>query len=60
MLNIAPEYCKVINEIMANKALKMWQYELDDEGRDIIKDLLRVLKVSYFLSHTYINIVLDL
>ena len=56
MLNIALEYHKVINEIMANKSLKM---QLDDEGWDIIKDLLRVLKVSYFLSHTYINIVLD-
>ena len=53
MLNIALEYCKVINEIMANKALKMWQYELDDKGWDIIKDLLHVLKVSYFFI-TYI------
>ena len=48
MLNIVLEYCKVIDEIMANKALKMQQYELDDEGWDMIKDLLRVLKVSYF------------
>ena len=52
MLNIALEYHKVIDEIMANKALKMRQYELDDEGWDIIKDL-RVLKVSYFFI-TYI------
>ena len=59
MLNIVLEYCKVIDEIMANKALKMQQYELDDEGWDIIKDLLCVLKVRYSLSHTYINIVLD-
>ena len=53
MLNIALEYHKVINEITANKALKMRQYELDDEGWDIIKDLLRVLKVRYFFI-TYI------
>ena len=52
MLNVALEYRKVIDEIMANKALKMWQYELDDEGWDIIKDL-HVLKVSYFFI-TYI------
>ena len=53
MLNIALEYHKVINEITANKALNMRQYELDDEGWDIIKDLLRVLKVRYFFI-TYI------
>ena len=53
MLNKALEYHKVINEITANKALKMQQYELDDEGWDIIKDLLRVLKVRYFFI-TYI------
>ena len=52
MLNVALEYRKVIDEIMANKALKMRQYELDDEGWDIIKDL-HVLKVSYFFI-TYI------
>ena len=45
MLNVALEYRKVIDEITENKSLKMRQYELDDEGWDIIKDLLRVLKV---------------
>ena len=62
MLNVAVEYRKVIDEITANKALKMRQYELDDEGWDIIKDLLRVLKVycSYIsIVRSYFNIVLD-
>ena len=53
MLNIALEYRKVIDEIMAKKALNMQQYELDDEGWDIIKNPLCVLKVSYFFI-TYI------
>ena len=56
------EYRKVIDDITANKALKMRQYELDDEGWDIIKDLLRVLKVNTACSYlrTYFNIVLDI
>jgi hypothetical protein len=47
MLNVAIGYRKVIDDITANKSLKMRQYELDDEGWDIIKDLLRVLKVNF-------------
>ena len=60
MLNVAVEYCEVIDNITANKSLKLWQYELDDEGWDIIRDLLHVLKVNFTcLSQTYSNIVLD-
>ena len=51
MLNVAIEYCQVTDNITANKSLKMQQYELDDEGWDIIKDLLHVLKVKFsFIS----------
>ena len=50
MLNVALAYRKVVDEIMGNKSLKMRQYELDDEGWDIIKDLLRVLKVNFAFS----------
>ena len=51
MLNVALAYHKVVDEITGNKSLKMWQYELDDEGWDIIiKDLLRVLKVNFAFS----------
>ena len=45
MLNVAMEYRKVVDDITANKSVKLRQYELDDEGWDIIADLLRVLKV---------------
>jgi hypothetical protein len=47
MLKVAMEYRKVVDNITANKSLKLRQYELDDEGWDIIKDLLRVLKVTF-------------
>jgi hypothetical protein len=57
MLNVAAEYREVIDDITANKSLKLRQYELDDEGWDIIKDLLRVLKVNFtHLLRTYSNI----
>ena len=60
MLNVAVEYCEVIDDITANKSLKLQQYELDDEGWDIIRDLCHVLKVNFtHLSQTYSNIVLD-
>ena len=60
MLNVAMEYHKVIDDITANKSLKLWQYELDDEGWDIIKDLLCVSKVTFtHLSQTCSNIVSD-
>jgi hypothetical protein len=47
MLTVAMEYCKVVDNITANKSLKLRQYELDDEGWDIIEDLLCVLKVTF-------------
>ena len=60
MLNVAMEYRKVVDDITTNKSLKLQQYELDDEGWDIIKDLLRVLKVTFtHLSQTYSNIASD-
>ena len=53
MLNVAVEYHQVIDDITANKSLKMRQYELDDEGWDIIKDL-HVLKVNFsFISDVF-------
>lgn len=51
MLNFALEYRGAIDDITANKSLKLRKYELDDEGWEIIKDLLRVLKV-YFYSYS--------
>ena len=56
MLNVAVEYREVIDDITANKSLKLQQYELDDESWDIIRDLLRVLKVNFtHLLRTYFN-----
>ena len=45
MLNVALEYCEVVDNITANKSLKLRKYELDDEDWVILKDLLRVVKV---------------
>ena len=60
MLNVAMEYHKVIDDITTNKSLKLWQYELDDEGWEIITALLRVLKVTFtHLSQTHSNVVSD-
>jgi hypothetical protein len=60
MLNVAMEYCMVVDDITANKSLKLWQYGLDNEGWDIIKGLLQSLKVTFtHLSWTYSNIVSD-
>ena len=50
MLKIALEYCEVVDDITANKSLKLQKYELDDEDWDILNDLLCVLKVRYFWS----------
>ena len=56
MLNVAVEYCEVIDDITTNKSLKLWQYELDDESWDIIRDLLHILKVNFtHLLQTYFN-----
>jgi hypothetical protein len=45
MLEMAIVYRRVIDDITANKALKLRKYELDDEEWQIVSDLLRVLKV---------------
>ena len=47
MLNVAMEYRKVIDDITANKSLKLRQYELDEDGWEVIGDLLHVLKVTF-------------
>ncbi len=60
MLNVAMNYHIIIDDITTNKFLKLWQYELNDKGWEIIGDLFYVLKVRLiYLSQTYTNIVLD-
>jgi hypothetical protein len=46
MLKVAIEYHTAINDITADKSVKLQRYELDDEDWVIVQDLLRVLKVS--------------
>lgn len=45
MLKMALQYRPAIDNITANKSLKLQQYEPDDEDWLIVKDLLRVLKI---------------
>jgi len=56
MLKVALQYREVVDNITANKSLKLRKYELDDDGWDILKDLLRVLKVRINL----INLIYSL
>jgi len=64
MLRFALEYREVIDDITADKSLKLRKYELDDEGWEIVKDLLRVLKVrftrSFYVHSHHTDISLDL
>ena len=53
MLVFALDYRLVIDNITANKALKLRRYELDEGDWVIVKDLLKVLKVR--LAVTFIK-----
>jgi len=52
MAKVALKYRSAINEITANKSLKLRKFELDDDNWKIISNLLQVLKVgdSFFNS----------
>ena len=55
MLEVAMKYRPAIDNITANKALKLCQYELDDEDWTIVGDLLCVLKVFlHFIQDIYV------
>jgi hypothetical protein len=56
MLKVALEYCEAVDDITANKFVKLGKYELDDEHWEIVKDLLQVLKVKF--AQLFINFVL--
>jgi hypothetical protein len=49
MLEMAIRYRAAIDDITANKALKLRNYELDDEDWEVVSDLIRVLKVRLLL-----------
>jgi hypothetical protein len=46
MVKMALKYCAAVDDITANKGLKLCKYELDDDDWEIVSDLLRVLKVN--------------
>jgi hypothetical protein len=46
MISVALQYRAVLDDITANKALKLRKHELDDGDWAILKDLARVLKVT--------------
>ena len=48
MMVFALEYRKPIDSITVDKSLKLRRYELDNEGWDIIEQLVSVLQVSIF------------
>jgi hypothetical protein len=56
MLKVALEYCEAVDDITANKSVKLHKYELDDEDWEIVKNLLQVLKVKF--AQLFINFVL--
>jgi plasmid maintenance system killer protein len=51
MLEMAVRYRAAIDDITANKALKLRKFELDDEDWEIVSDLIRVLKVRLMFIH---------
>jgi hypothetical protein len=48
--SVALQYRAVLDDITANKVLKLRKYELDDDDWAILKDLARVLKVMTLRS----------
>jgi hypothetical protein len=56
MLEMAVRYRAAIDDITANKTLKLRKFELDDEDWEIVSDLIRVLKVRLSLSTLLVNL----
>ena len=56
MMRFVLKYWVPIDSITANKSLKLWQFELDNEDWKIIGDLVSVLEVSnIFCVHNSTN-----
>jgi hypothetical protein len=56
MLEMAVRYRAAIDDITANKALKLRKFELDDEDWEIVSDLIRVLKVWLRFFSSLVNL----
>jgi len=48
-------YRKVIDQVTADKALKLRRYELDNDDWIIVEDLVSVLEVHYLFPFDYIH-----
>jgi hypothetical protein len=53
MLKMSVEYRVAIDDVTANKSLKLRIYELDEEDWEVIVDLIRVLKVRLAFFTTF-------
>jgi len=51
MLSVTLKYQAVIDTITADKALKLWEFKLQDEEWLIVKDLIAILKVTTDIYH---------
>ena len=51
MLSLAFKYCAAIDAMTADKALKLWKFELEDEEWLIVEDLVAILLVTTFIYH---------
>jgi hypothetical protein len=61
MLKIAVEYRVAIDDVTANKSLKLRIYELDEEDWEVVLDLIRVLKVRLAFFTTFFGwLIVDL
>jgi hypothetical protein len=49
MMVFAIKYRKPIDGIMADKSLKLWKYELDNEGWNIIEQLVSILQINIII-----------
>jgi hypothetical protein len=57
MMSFALKYRAAIDNITANKSLKLRRYELDDEDWKIVGDLVSILEVrtKYFFAHAWLT-----
>ena len=51
MLSFTLKYCTAIDAMTADKALKLWEFELEDEEWLIVEDLVAILQVTTVVYH---------
>lgn len=55
MLKMAIEYRVAVDDVTANKSLKLRTYELDEEDWEVVIDLIRVLKVRFAFFTSFVG-----